>query len=221
MTFNQIEAGTQLWLVRHGETEWNRDGRVQGHLDVPLSERGIEQARTLARWLAEEPIAAVYTSDLQRARHTAEIIAGGRLPLHVEARFREAAFGEFQGLTGAEAEARFPGAYAAWRRDAVRNRPPGGETLEDLLARCVAAAGEILPRHQGQTIVVVAHGGPIRATVCGVLGFSLEVYPKLRVENTSIARIAFTRNGPVLAGLNDTGHLQATSRLAAADWEEK
>ncbi len=221
MAVGNIAPGTRLWLVRHGETEWNWDGRIQGHRDVSLSGVGVEQAQRLARWLAEQPIAAVYSSDLRRARETAEILASDRAPVYLEPRVREARFGLFEGLTGTEAEARYPEAYRQWREDAVRHRPPGGETLEDLRDRCVQAMSEILPLHPGQTVLVVAHGGPIRATVCGVLGFSLENYPRLRVENTSVARIHFGKGGPVLAGLNDVCHLHITPAPERSDWEEK
>jgi len=215
------EPGTRLLLVRHGETGWNAEHRVQGHLDVPLSERGIEQARRLAAW-TEETLDAVYTSDLQRCRTTAEILAGKATPVHVEPRVREADFGEFQGLTSAEIEARYPAAFHAWRADALRNRPPGGETLEALQERCMAALRDLLPRHPGQTVAVVAHGGPVRVMVCGLLGMPLEVYPRLRVENTSVCRILFSPRGPILAGYNDTSHLRASAALPGfSAFEEK
>lgn len=216
------EPGTLLLLIRHGETQWNVDHRVQGHLDIALTERGVEQAFRLRAALAEEAVHAVYTSDLQRARVTAEVIAGNERPLHVEPRFRESCFGTFEGLTGPECEARFPAEYHSWRSDSVRHRPPGGETLEDLRERCMAALREHLPKHGGQTVAVVAHGGPVRAMVCGVLGLPLEIYPKIRVENTSVARLLFTARGPILAGLNDVCHLKASPHAPAhAGWEEK
>jgi broad specificity phosphatase PhoE len=216
------EPGTRLLLIRHGETQWNADQRVQGHLDVPLSAQGVEQSRRLAAWLADEPLDAVYTSDLQRAHVTAEVVTAARRPVWPDARFREARFGGFEGLTAAECAASFPEEYAAWRADAVRNRPPGGETLEDLRDRCMEALREHLPKHPRQTVAVFAHGGPIRAMVCGVLGFSLEIYPKLRVENTSIARILFTERGPILAALNETGHLKASAAAPGhVGWEER
>jgi broad specificity phosphatase PhoE len=215
-------SGTTLLLIRHGETQWNLDNRVQGHLDVPLTEKGRVQARLLASWLASEPLAAVYSSDLCRASETAEIIAGDRAALFLEPRLREAAFGEFQGLTTPEIKDRFPEAYAAWRHDAVRNRPPGGETLEDLGDRCLAALRDMVERHPGETVAVVAHGGPIRVMVCGVLGLGLEVYPKLRVENTSLSRLLFTSRGSVLAGFNETSHLRDSEAiLEHSGWEEK
>src|SRR5687768_17379924 len=131
-----IEPGTQVVLIRHGETEWNRDQRIQGHLDVPLSERGLRQAERLAAWLAEEAPAAVLSSDLRRARVTAEVLAAGRVPVVLEPRIREGRFGSFEGLTTAEIREAFPEEFRAWREDAVRHRPPGGETLEDLQERC-------------------------------------------------------------------------------------
>jgi broad specificity phosphatase PhoE len=216
------EPGTCLLLVRHGETEWNRDQRVQGHHDVDLSERGIAQTRRLAEWLADEPPDAVYTSDLLRSRRTAEILAAGRLPVVEEPRFREGRFGVFEGMTAQEIEAKYPAEYRAWREDAVRNRPPGGETLEDLSARCMAALRDLLPAQGGRRVAVVAHGGPVRAMVCGLLGLSLELYPKLRVENTSVTRILFTARGAILAGFNDTAHLRATAAVPGHQgWEEK
>lgn len=209
MVLQDVAPGTHLLLIRHGETEWNREGRVQGQLDVGLSPRGLEQARRLAAWLADEPIAAVYSSDLQRARVTAQLLAQGQLPVATEPRVREARFGVFEGLTGPEIQAAHPEAYHAWRNDAVRHRPPGGETLEEMRERCMAALQEHLPRHPGQTVAIVAHGGPVRIMVCGLLELPLEAYPRIRVDNTSVARIHFTARGAIVAGLNDTAHLKA------------
>ena len=218
----KLEPVTQVVLVRHGETEWNRDQRVQGHLDVPLSERGVEQAERLAAWIKDEPTDAVLTSDLQRARVTAEILAAGRVPVLLEARLREGRFGLFEGLTGAEARASYPEEYRAWREDAIRHRPPGGETLEDLQRRCMEALAERLPAYPGETVLVVAHGGPIRVMVCGLLELPMSVYPRLRVENTAVTRILFTERGAILAGFNETAHLRASEAMQQhAGWEEK
>lgn len=215
-------AGTLVLLIRHGETEWNRDQRVQGHHDVPLSERGVRQAGRLAEWLAEEPLDVVYSSDLQRSRLTAEIIAQGRAAVQLDPRLREARFGLFEGLTSAEIQAAYPEAYDAWRRDAIRHRPPGGETLEDLQARCMGALAEHLPAHPHRTVAIVAHGGPVRVMVCGLLELPMSVYPRLRVENTAVTRILFTSRGPILAGFNELAHLRATPAAPGhSGWEEK
>jgi alpha-ribazole phosphatase len=218
----KVEPGTQLWLIRHGETQWNVDQRVQGHLDVPLSDRGIEQARRLAAWLAEDRLDAVYSSDLQRARVTADVLAEGRLPVWEDPRFREAHFGLFEGLTGPECHAAFPEAYQAWRSASIQFRPPQGETVEVLRNRCMEALAEHLPKHPGQVVAVVCHGGPVRAMVCGLLDLPLEAYGRIRVENTSVARFNFTERGPMLTGFNDVSHLRAsTAAPAHAGWEEK
>jgi probable phosphoglycerate mutase len=211
----QAQPGTTLLLIRHGETEWNRERRFQGVVDVSLSERGRSQAELLAAWLAHEPLDAIYSSDLLRARATAETVAAGRMDVVLEPRFREAGFGVFEGLTHEEAKEAHPHAYHAWRANALRHRPPGGETLEALTARCIAAVGELLPRHPGGTMAVVAHGGPVRALVCELLGMGLALYPVLSVDNASITRLRFGRRGPSLVGLNDIGHLRHFPRAAA------
>lgn len=217
-----LEHGTQVLLIRHGETQWNRDQRIQGHLDVGLSERGLEQARQLAVVLRRERIDVIYSSDLQRARITAEFLSGGEREIIVDPRIREANMGRFQGLTSDEIRATYPEAFQAWREDSVRNRPLGGESLEDLQARCLEALSEILPRHPGQTVAVVAHGGPVRVMGCGLLDLPLALYPKLRVENTSVGRVLFHHRGFILAGWNDVSHLRETAVLPDhSGWEER
>lgn len=218
-----VEPGTQVLLIRHGETQWNLDNRIQGHHDVPLTPRGEEQARRLGECLRAEPLDAVYTSDLKRSHRTAELVAEGRdVEVRSEPRLREARFGVFEGLTAAEVAAAYPEAYHLWRTDAIRHRPPGGETLEDLSERCMAALREHLPKHPGQTVAVVAHGGPVRIMLVGLLGLSLEIYPKIRVENTSVSRVLFTARGPILAGANDVSHLRASQAAPSHNgWEEK
>jgi broad specificity phosphatase PhoE len=203
-----IAPGTTLLLIRHGETQWNLDQRVQGHTDIALTERGVAQAERLAEWLADERLDAIFSSDLQRARRTAEILARGKVEVVTDARLREVQFGAFEGLTVAEIEAGYPEAYHAWREDSVRNRPPGGETLEALRDRSLAALYDYLPQYPGQTVAVVAHGGTVRGCVCGLLDLPIEATPRFRVDNTSVSRFAFTERGPVLTAFNDTAHLR-------------
>jgi len=220
----QVSAapGTLVLLVRHGETQWNLDQRIQGHQDVPLTERGMEQARRLAACLAAEPPHAIYSSDLQRSRLTAELLAPDRTEIRTDPRLREAEFGEWEGLSLAEIRSRHPEDFENWRRDALTHRPPGGETIEALKDRCMSALAEALPRHPGERVLVVSHGGPVRAMVCGLLGLPLEVYPRLRVENTAVTRILFTERGAILAGFNDVSHLRASVEGPAhTGWEEK
>ena len=199
--------GTRLLLVRHGETGFNAESRIQGQLDAPLSEKGRWQARCLAAAFTRERVDAIYASDLSRAFETAQIVgaAVGR-EAQPRAGFREVGFGEWQGLTTATIQQQYPELYQQWRAEPIRFRPPGGEAIEAVLERSVAETRAILKNHGGHTVLVVAHGGVIRAMVCGLLGLPIDVYPRLRVENTAVTRIYYTGMGAVLAGFNDTAH---------------
>ena len=153
---------TELLLVRHGETDWNRDQRFQGHADPPLNETGREQARALANELAAERIDAIYTSDLARARETAELIAErAGVPFVLEPQLREIDVGEWQGLTRPEIEERFPEGMRNWHERG--HGWESGETYEQLAERVLAALERIVRRHPGERVVVVGHGGTIRA----------------------------------------------------------
>jgi broad specificity phosphatase PhoE len=153
---------TTILLARHGETDWNRDNRFQGHADPPLNETGRAQAAELAAALAEEPLAAVYSSPLQRAFETAEIVASphGLQPVPVEA-LSEVDVGSWEGLTRAEIEERFPAQFARWL--AYEQGWDDGETYDEMRARVLAALLELAAAHEGDEILVVSHGGPVRA----------------------------------------------------------
>ena len=147
-----------LILVRHGETDWNRDRRVQGQTDLPLNETGRAQARALAEQLAGTRVDAVYASDLARARETAELLAAQRgLTVTLDPALREKDFGSWEGLTDVEVLDRFP--------DAVRGAWGDAETPDELSARVLAALERIAARHPNEHVVVVTHGGPVRAVL--------------------------------------------------------
>jgi broad specificity phosphatase PhoE len=152
---------TRLLLARHGETDWNSVGRWQGHADPPLNERGRRQAAELADRLAGDGIAAVYSSDLARASQTARVVAE-RLGLDVveDPGLREIDVGSWSGLTRAEVEQRFPEGYARWLGGEIGH---DGETREQLAVRVVDATQTIAGRHEGETVLLVTHGGVIRA----------------------------------------------------------
>ena len=152
---------TRILLARHGETDWNRIGRWQGHADLPLNDAGRGQAVELAERLAGDGIAAIYTSDLMRASQTARVVAD-RLGLAVieDARLREIDVGSWSGFTRAEVERRFPEGYARWLDGEIGH---DGETREELTERVVGAVERIAAAHPDDTILVVTHGGAIRA----------------------------------------------------------
>lgn len=151
---------TRLCLIRHGETDWNAGRRIQGQLDIPLSALGHAQARATANALKGEGFAAIYTSDLRRARQTAEATAHlARLPLLIDTGFRERHYGIFQGLTYEECEARHPAAYARHKARDPRFVPEGGESLLDFAARLAVAFAAVVERHPQESIAIFTHGG--------------------------------------------------------------
>ncbi len=153
---------TTILLARHGETDWNRDNRFQGHADPPLNETGRAQATELAAALAEEPLAAIYSSPLRRAFETAQIAAAphGLEPVPVDA-LREVDVGSWQGLTRAEIEERFPEQFARWLE--YEAGWEDGESYEEMGRRVIAELLELAAAHEGERILVVSHGGPVRA----------------------------------------------------------
>jgi probable phosphoglycerate mutase len=202
-------ATTRLVIVRHGETVWNCEARIQGQLDPDLSVRGREQAEELALRLRQEPVAAIYSSSLSRARETAAIIASELgLTVREDPGFRESCFGSWEGLTTSEIRARFPEEYRLWRQDSVANRPPGGETVEALQQRVMASVREILTTHPGESVMIVTHAGPVRCLVCGLVEIPLHVYPRLRVDNASVSRVWVGPRGAILVDFNETAGRQ-------------
>jgi probable phosphoglycerate mutase len=153
-------APTRLCFVRHGETEWNAGRRIQGQIDIPLSALGHAQARATGNALKDEGFAAIYSSDLERARQTAEATAHlARLPLQLSPGLRERHYGAFQGLTHEEAAQRHPAEYARHHARDPRFAPAGGESLLDLAARLHETIDAIVRRHAGEAVALFTHGG--------------------------------------------------------------
>lgn len=173
---------TTLLLARHGESDWNRSKRWQGFADRPLTDLGRQQARELADRLDDTELDAVYSSDLQRARETANAVARRRgLEVKTAADLREVDVGSWSGLTRAEAEARFPEAYARWLRGGEGWED--GESYDQLRDRVVRAIRHIAAGHEGGRVLVVAHGGTIRAVHAAALGVDVHTYRRIqRVE---------------------------------------
>jgi broad specificity phosphatase PhoE len=184
---------TTLLLARHGETDWNRDGRWQGQTDTPLNERGREQARVLADVVAGDGIAAVYASDLVRARETAAIVADRlRVPLRTDPRLREVYFGSWEGLTTPEIEQRYPGEIARWRADDGSSAFAGGETYAQMAERVVAALTQIAATHPSEDVLVVLHGGPIRGLLAHAAGVTYGEHRLVQppLGNCDVVRVA-------------------------------
>ncbi|MBL6975789.1 MAG: alpha-ribazole phosphatase [Deltaproteobacteria bacterium] len=200
----------RVYLVRHGATPWNETGRFQGHSDIELSDLGQTQAAHVARRLARTAIEAVYTSPLKRAMETAAAIASqcGCTP-QPDPRLREAHFGDWEGMTFQEFAKAWPDRVRQWVGDPLDTRPPGegAETLRELENRAMEALKDILARHDGGKVVIVGHGGSIRAFITRALGSDLSIYRRIRLDNCSISRLEVHGDHFVIGGLNDTEHL--------------
>jgi probable phosphoglycerate mutase len=205
---------TRIILVRHGETEWNRVERFRGRADLPLNDTGLAQAEDTGRRIAAEyrPV-AVYSSPLSRAVKTAEAIAGHfTLPVQVHAGLIDIDYGQWQGLTPDKAKERWAEVVDAWYNTPHTARIPGGETLDELRARAMGTVNELAARHQGQTIVLVAHTVINRIILLGVLSMENDRFWRLRQDTCAINVFEVKGSVFTLVSLNDTCHLREEHR---------
>jgi probable phosphoglycerate mutase len=204
---------TRIIAIRHGETAWNVDTRIQGHLDVGLNDVGLWQASRVAQALSDEPIAAIYASDLLRAWQTAQAIAAvADCPLSAHVGLRERGFGEFEGRTYAEIEASRPDMALQWRQREPQWAPPGGESLSTVRARVSHTVNALAAQHMGEQIVLVAHGGVMDILYRQATGQELQAPRAWLLGNAAINRLLWTPEGLTLVGWADTGHLECASR---------
>jgi broad specificity phosphatase PhoE len=200
----------RLILVRHGETPWNVTLQYQGHVNVPLNERGRDQARHTAARLARLGADALYTSDIARAAETAEIIGAalGLKPAPMPD-LREIDVGNWEGLTPEELYRRYPAHMAEFERDPARTVRLGGESYAQLQQRALVGLKRIYEAHKpGNVIVAVSHGGTIRALLCHVIGLELANFGKMWLDNGSLTEIRYGSHGWRLVRLNDAAHLE-------------
>lgn len=203
---------TRILAIRHGETAWNVETRLQGHLDIPLNDTGLLQANRLARALTgRETVDAIYASDLSRAHTTAQALAHvmGH-PVRTHEGLRERHFGVFQGRTFAEVEAEWPEHAVQWRQRTPDWTPPGGgESLLRLHERIVDTVNELAAQHTGQQMVLVAHGGVLDILYRAATRLDLQAPRTWSLTNTAVNRLLWTPEGLSLVGWGDTSHLDA------------
>ncbi|MDD2918236.1 histidine phosphatase family protein [Rhodoferax sp.] len=200
---------TRIIAIRHGETAWNVDTRLQGHLDIALNPKGLWQAAQVARALADEPVDAIYASDLLRAWHTARAIAQTTAaPLVASQNLRERSFGSFEGSTYAELESRWPEDALRWRKREPDWAPPGGESLLALRERITATVDALARQHVGGQVVLVAHGGVLDVLYRLATGQELQAPRSWHLGNAAINRLLWTTEGLTLVGWGDTRHLE-------------
>ena len=199
------------FLVRHGETAWNDEGRAQGQSDTPLNAKGRAQAELTATRLDPLEFESAYSSDLQRVAHTAEAILNARdMPFTKMKSLREKAFGEWEGLTFKEVERNHPSLFRRLFDEDVNFAPPGGESDTQLYARMKDTADELLKRHAESegNILVVGHGGSLRGLIAALMGMPAEYMWRLRLSNCGITVVNTFDGGAALELLNDTSHLE-------------
>jgi broad specificity phosphatase PhoE len=206
----------RILLARHGETVSNVSRRWQGQADSPLTQRGLAQARELARALADEPIAAVYSSDLGRAMQTAEEVAAVHgLSVQGDARLRELDTGGWTGKTRDEIELEFPGGLRSWAETPARVRLPGGESILEAQTRALAFFPDRMPAHRDQTVVIISHGALGQTILVNAMGGSIEdLWLEHFIDNCQISRLDWTPyQGLHLVELADVRHLESVGSL--------
>ncbi len=187
--------GLRLYLVRHGETNWNAVGKFQGHSDVPLSEVGRRQATRLAQYLKNIKIDVVLASDLKRALETAQIISGKPADeIITDHNLREINFGHWEGLTYDEINASYGEILQKWRKEPLNTRIPGGEVFSEVAERTTAAVQKIIDQYPNKNVLVVSHGAAIRAIICSIMGIDLNKLWRMYLDNCSLSIIHFPDN---------------------------
>lgn len=201
---------TEILFVRHGETEWNKVGRFQGSTDISLSDEGILQANYLMKRLNNK-FDSIYTSPLSRAFHTATILCQSNPDLEpvIVDNLTEINFGAWEGLTIDQIKEQYPNEHHHWKTDEENGYLVGGDlTIKNASLRAKDAILDIANAQKGKRIVIVAHGGILKAGLIGLFGWKMTMYHKFFLGNTSITKVTLSDTlSPVLVSLNDTSHL--------------
>jgi probable phosphoglycerate mutase len=201
---------TRIVAIRHGETAWNAESRLQGQLDIPLNSLGRRQAAALADALRDEGLSRVYASDLGRAWHTARALAEPlALPLAAEPGLRERCFGMLEGYTYQEIDTRWPDLARRWRIRDPDFAPEGAESLRGFHARCLATVDRLARAHPGQTIAVVSHGGVLDCLYRAANHIEVDAPRTWLLGNAVINRLLHSAQGLSLVGWNDDAHLES------------
>lgn len=199
---------TELILIRHGETEWNRELRFQGHVDVGLNATGLEQARRLAQRLSGEPANRIYASDLLRAQQTAEPVARAlQLAALTDPALREQNFGQVDGMRVDDIKARHPQAWEGWLRFEEDYCMPQGETTRQFHGRVMDAVHRLAASHPGETLVIVTHGGVLDMVYRTALSLGLNGPRQSDIPNAGLNRVRMREGGIDILAWADVAHL--------------
>ncbi|MCK5718314.1 MAG: histidine phosphatase family protein [Thiomargarita sp.] len=199
---------TQIFLVRHVETLWNIERKIQGHLDSPLTETGLVQAQALGKYFKSETFTAIYSSDLGRTYQTAQAIADKQnLPIIKKICLRERNFGIIQGTLKKELESKYPHIFPYYKMNEPNYVIPDGESLQQLHDRCVQCFEKLAQKHPNERILVVSHNGILVALVKYILGIELKVRPAILSSNASINVFSYQNDTWRIDKLGDLTHL--------------
>lgn len=213
---------TYILALRHGETAWNQDTRIQGHTDIDLNDMGRWQAAQLATALADERLTAVYASDLKRAFNTGAAVAQAQgQSVRVHSGLRERNFGKLEGKTWAEIETQHPDEAKLWRSRLPEWSPPGGESLQVLQQRILHTLHALASSHIGEQIALVAHGGVLDILYRAATGLDLQAPRSWLLKNAAINRLLWTPESLTLVGWGDVAHLEAPAQRTTILLDEK
>ena len=201
---------TQIYLVRHGQTPWNKQEIFRGHKDVPLNEWGRGEAHLAAEALKDKTVSTVYSSPLSRARETAESISSRHgLDVKVLEDLKDICFGEWEGVSHQAVRERYADLYQRWLKEPHTVTFPGGESLGAVASRAVRVVQEVVPKHPGETIVMVSHRVVNRVLICGVVGIDLSRFWQIGQDTTAINLLTWKKERFILTCLNDICHLRS------------
>jgi len=210
---------TQIILVRHGQTPWNKDKIFRGTVDIPLNDQGREEARLAGEWLKGETIHAAYTSPLSRSRDTATAIARYHgLPVADLPGLSDLNYGDWQGLPLAEVKVKYADLYRQWETAPHTVRFPGGETLDEVKARALAAVAEVVKRHPGECVLLSAHRAVNKVLIAAFIGLDNSHFWRIGQDTTAINRFHWVEGGWHIILVNDTCHLRGLTRGEYVDF---
>ena len=202
--------GVKLFLIRHGQTSWNEEGRYQGDHDIELNQVGIKQAKLAAKYLSRVEFANIYSSPLKRTLYTAETIKGRRnLKIKVREDLKEVSFGKWEGLKFLEINEKYHKDYHAWLEDPYNNRPTGGENFKEITERTTTEINRIVSENaDGSSVAVIAHGGVILSLLVYWLQIPLARWKSIIQRQGAINIAVIDKGYPYISAINYTGHLK-------------
>jgi len=204
------EVMTTVYLIRHGQTDWNKEEIFRGRADVPLNDHGRDEAQALARYLEDVNVDACFSSPLSRARETAEIVADPHsIEVNIDEGFIDVDYGEWQGSPAAKVREKYAETYQRWIERPHHIKFPGGESLSAVRKRALASLDVIRVGYPDATVFVVAHRVVTKVVLCAVLGLGNAAFWRIRQDNCAFNIIEYSPNGAVVRAMNDTCHMTA------------